>query len=435
MISRDMLRLLAPRARPDSVQALAGDVGAQVLAGAGITVTDARLAMALATMLHEAGEDLGIRRESGTYTSAERIRDVWPSRFAVGWHPKKADARQFVGKPVELFCKVYNGRMGNRPGTDDGWRYRGGGLIQLTGRDAYRRCGQAIGVDLEGNPDLIEDPVASLKAFCWEWTEKRCNALADAGNFRGVSNAINRGNAKSSLDPIGWKDRQRCFGLVRAAMAAERVGRPVRQPKPVPAAPGEAVSPVEAVPGALGIGDHGEAVAAAQRRLRDKGYAMAGAADGVFGPAMRRAVLALQSDRGLPTTGEIDDATAAALADDQRIDLGLRATATADDLAAAGSTQITVARATQQVMKGLAGAGAVAVVAEESGVLDQVIAVTGKLGELRAPLGALLETLGALGANPLALGIVGLAALAWAGAAWWEQKRVAGHRAGENMGV
>lgn len=103
----------------------------------------------LATGYHETGLAMSPNVESLNYTTASRIRAVWPARFA-----SVAEAQPYVRNPKALANKVYNGRMGNRSGTDDGWNYRGRGQVHITGRDNYLKAGSAIGVDLVGSPDL-----------------------------------------------------------------------------------------------------------------------------------------------------------------------------------------------------------------------------------------------------------------------------------------
>ena len=110
------------------------------------------LAYILATARWECLEDMKPKRENLYFTSAKRIRQVWPSRFK-----SDAAAQPFVKNPRALANQVYNGRMGNRPGSDDGYRYRGGGLPQLTGAENYQRAGRALGLALADDPDLMLD--------------------------------------------------------------------------------------------------------------------------------------------------------------------------------------------------------------------------------------------------------------------------------------
>jgi putative chitinase len=90
--------------------------------------------------------------------------------------------------------EAYEGRLdlGNtQPG--DGPRYKGGGLIQITGRDNYERCGAAIGVNLVSDPTLIEQPENACVASAWWWSVHGLNALADENAFGSITHRINGG--------------------------------------------------------------------------------------------------------------------------------------------------------------------------------------------------------------------------------------------------
>lgn len=82
-------------------------------------------------------------------------------------------AKKGVADPVKFFNYVYGGRvdLGNRPNTDDGYTYRGRGILGLTGRGRYLACGAAIGVDLVGNPDKVADTFYGCLAGAWAWCE------------------------------------------------------------------------------------------------------------------------------------------------------------------------------------------------------------------------------------------------------------------------
>ena len=118
------------------------------------------IAMLLAQVGHESN-DL-TRLEESLYYSAERLMAVWPSRFQT-----YARAAQFAGQPEKLANEVYGGRMGNtKPG--DGWRYRGRGPIQLTGRYNYTRLATALDDDAPlQTPGLLTEPVYGAMSACW----------------------------------------------------------------------------------------------------------------------------------------------------------------------------------------------------------------------------------------------------------------------------
>ncbi|MCR5875186.1 hypothetical protein LRS10_13895 [Phenylobacterium sp. J426] len=98
--------------------------------------------------------------ENLNYTTAERICAVWPSRF-----PTVASAAPFVRNAKGLANHVYNGRMGNRPGSNDGWDFRGRGQAHITGREMYAKLDAELdlGGELVRNPDLALRPDISAR--------------------------------------------------------------------------------------------------------------------------------------------------------------------------------------------------------------------------------------------------------------------------------
>jgi putative chitinase len=110
-------------------------------------------------------------RENMTYTTAERIFAVFGPRRITSIE----EARRYVRSPQALANKVYNGMLGNRPGTDDGWVYRGGGYPHLTGRGNYRDSSADAGVDLVANPEAMLDPVISGRVLILGLMDGRWN--------------------------------------------------------------------------------------------------------------------------------------------------------------------------------------------------------------------------------------------------------------------
>lgn len=155
-----------------------------LLEAAGLDVP-LRLAHFLAQVCHETG-GLRVLVENLHYT-AERIVAVWPQRF-----PTVLVARPFEANPRALANAVYGGRLGN-VGPDDGWRYIGRGLLQLTGRANYARVGAALNLDLVGRPYLAASPEHALAIAAEVWRRGNCNARADADDLAGVTRAINGG--------------------------------------------------------------------------------------------------------------------------------------------------------------------------------------------------------------------------------------------------
>lgn len=155
--------LIACQVKPH-VAAEWSEVFADVVKPDSFSAGDEDLSAFLGQILHES--DGLTRLEENLSYSAERLTVVWPNRF-----PTKADAQPYARNPEALANRVYGGRMGNtEPG--DGWKYRGRGPLQITGRDNYRAVGEIMGQDLEGMPELLEQPRFALEA-CIAWWEDR----------------------------------------------------------------------------------------------------------------------------------------------------------------------------------------------------------------------------------------------------------------------
>ncbi len=210
----DIIKKVCPRARPNYLTAI--ERGDELFMQHHVD-TPARIAPFLATICHESG-GLTIEWESGNY-SAERIVQI----FGVGHHSAavtQPEAAQLAHNGPALFERVYGAgnprkmkELGNAPG--DGYRLRGGGLMQTTGGANYKRIGEKIGVDLYHHPELLLSPEHALKPALIEWTEGGLNAYADRGDFLAISRAINIGNPHSPETPNNWADRQKWLAKIR----------------------------------------------------------------------------------------------------------------------------------------------------------------------------------------------------------------------------
>jgi putative chitinase len=129
-----------------------------------------------------------VLRENLNY-SAKGLTATWPSRF-----PNIEQAMEFERKPERIANKVYGGRadLGNTE-DGDGWRFSGKGLIQLTGRNNYKTCGDALGVDLIANPELLIEPEYAALSAGWFWNKRGLNALADNEDWTTITKRINGG--------------------------------------------------------------------------------------------------------------------------------------------------------------------------------------------------------------------------------------------------
>ncbi len=146
----------------------------------------------LATIAHESARLTRVV-ENLNY-SAEGLAATWPARYADMTGQPNATAIRIARKPEDIANLTYSGRMGNgSAGSGDGWRYRGRGLIQITGRANYEASGAALGLDLILNPERLEEPYyAALSAAEW-WRRHGCNSLADTGDMAAVTRRVNGG--------------------------------------------------------------------------------------------------------------------------------------------------------------------------------------------------------------------------------------------------
>lgn len=163
-----------------------------------------RAAAFLAQIGHESGH-LRALVENLNY-SAEALVRTWPSRFTA------QNAPAYARQPEKIGNRVYSGRMDNGPeSSGDGWRYRGRGLIQLTGRDNYRAAGAALGLPLEDQPELLEQADHAAQSAAWWWAKHGLNELADAGRIQDIGSIINTG--KPGRVPHGAAERKALYDI------------------------------------------------------------------------------------------------------------------------------------------------------------------------------------------------------------------------------
>lgn len=126
--------------------------------------------------------------------SADGLARTWPARYAGSDGKPNATAMRLHRKPEEIANLTYAGRMGNgSAGSGDGWRYRGRGLIQITGKQNYARCGDALGLDLIRQPESLEQPMYAALSAGWYWHQAKLNDLADSLAIAKITRLINGG--------------------------------------------------------------------------------------------------------------------------------------------------------------------------------------------------------------------------------------------------
>lgn len=149
--------------------------------------TDTEIASFVAQLAHESDEFTRLT-ENLNY-SAERLQEIWRRRF-----PTIDIAHQYARNPQRLANYVYADRIGNGPQeSGDGWRYRGRGPLQITGRANYAACGAGIEANLLDQPDILLTPVIGIRSACWYWTSRNLDLLDDDDDVRAETRAVNGG--------------------------------------------------------------------------------------------------------------------------------------------------------------------------------------------------------------------------------------------------
>lgn len=268
-------RRLAPGAHPNYLAAL--DHSGTLLDRYEIT-TPLRLAHFLAQVLHESA-GLTALRESGTY-SAARIQQI----FGVGKHSAAVtatEATRLAGDGPALFERVYGrgnpkkaAELGNTE-RGDAWRYRGGGLMQITGGNLYRLYGFAAYPETITSADRCLEPALKI------WKAKGCNALADRNDIREITKRIN-GGYNGYADRVDWFNK--LWPMVRPSDG-----------------PAESWKVAEA----------SEETRLLQQQLDTLGYDLK--IDGRVGPKTTAAIVAFQKANGLRADGIAGDITLATI--------------------------------------------------------------------------------------------------------------------------
>jgi putative chitinase len=154
--------------------------------------TNARIAAFLAQTSHESAAYTAFI-ENLNY-SADALVKIFPSHF-------HGDAANYNRKPEAIANRIYASRMGNGDeASGDGWKFKGRGLIQLTGRANYTAFATDVTRSLEDVVQYLETQDGALESACWYWTKHNLNALADRGDNLGITKAINGGT-------IGFAER------------------------------------------------------------------------------------------------------------------------------------------------------------------------------------------------------------------------------------
>jgi putative chitinase len=241
--------------------------------------TDKRIAGFISQCAHES-MDFTAMSENLNYRE-ETLNKVFPRYFG----PGKRNAAEYAKNPEKIANYVYmdefrTSKLGNtQPG--DGWRFRGRGLKQLTGRDNYTRFAKDYNMTAEEAAVWVETKEGALASALWFWNTNKLNSIADTGDVAALTKKINGGD-------IGLDDRKKRYARAIQALGGQTTGQ---------GSSSDSNANANSTAGAtLRRGSKGEAVAALQKALGLK-------ADGDFGPGTEAAVKAWQAKEGLTADG------------------------------------------------------------------------------------------------------------------------------------
>jgi putative chitinase len=199
------------------------------------------------------------------------------------YFPTESLALAYERQPEKIANRVYANRMGNGPeSSGDGYRYRGRGAIQLTGRDNYSRFAASMGMSLDEVIEDLETLDGAIESACWFWATNGLNAICDADDIVKMTKKINGGT-------IGLEDRKQHYEHAKHLLADSSDDDTDDQEED-----DDDTAPVEYT--TVRLGSKGQTVAALQQALGLN-------ADGVFGPGTDRALKQWQAASGLTPDG------------------------------------------------------------------------------------------------------------------------------------
>lgn len=225
MISPELIARVMPDADPEAIIRYAPwlDQGAREC---DIT-TPARIAAFLATIAEETGQ-LSAVSENLNY-SAQALANTWPGRYAARdanddflrpYRPN-GKAEDLARKPEAIANHCYADRMGNGDeASGDGWRFRGAGGIQETGKDNQYAAAMHFDIELERIGDWLRSPEGAMRSAAWGFQRRGCNELADDGLFDAICDVINIGHrTRKQGDAHGYARRLAFFHAAKEALA------------------------------------------------------------------------------------------------------------------------------------------------------------------------------------------------------------------------
>ena len=242
--------------------------------------TDLRIAGFMAQCAHESADFT--RLEENLNYSEKALNSVFGRYFGEG----KRDAKDYARDPKKIANYVYQDEFRSKRGalgnTDDGdgWRFRGRGIKQLTGRNNYTAFGKSVDMSAEEAAEYVATPAGAIESACWFWKTNKLEKYADADDNLGLTKKINGGT-------IGLEDRDKRYKDAKAILAGKgKAGGEGKKSKEVrtlrKGMKGEDVAKMQEVLGIGADGDFGFGTLTAVKKWQKLNGLVA---DGIVGPA------------------------------------------------------------------------------------------------------------------------------------------------------
>ena len=227
--------------------------------------TAERVAMFVAQCGHESG-GFRVLSENLNY-SAKALNTIFPKYF----RRANRDANPYHRQPEKIANIIYASRMDNgNTASGDGWKFRGGGILQLTGRYNYTQFAKEMEMTPEEATDYVRTKKGALDSACWFWDTNNLNKYCDSRDIKGATKRINGGY-------IGLEDRKKHYEHAMEVMGGHW-------------------EPGKIVYETIRVGSRGPTVKAVQEELEI-------GADGVFGKGTEAHIKAWQEENDLTPDG------------------------------------------------------------------------------------------------------------------------------------
>lgn len=204
MITLELLQKFCPKTKKETLEKFVKPLN-EIMPKYNLFENKERIACFLAQIAHESGSFVFV--EENLNYGAKGLLATFKKYF-----PTEELAKQYERQPEKIGSRVYANRMGNGPEeSGEGFKFKGRGLIQLTGKDNYTRFSQYKKITLDEAVDYLKTTEGAVESACWYWHVNKLNDLCDKKDFLTLTKRINGGT-------IGLEDRKHHYSVIMEAL-------------------------------------------------------------------------------------------------------------------------------------------------------------------------------------------------------------------------